>query len=1031
MIDSPLRYRLRFIFENFLFIGFLITLFSGMLFAADATSYRLLYVDSYRPGNRWSDDLREGLREGLKEELGDLFSLFIEYLDAEHFGEALKGRLGEQTLSLWEEKYGRTPPDLILVSDQDGYDLLKRARASFFPTTPIVFSGVESLGTIPPYTTGILSTVNISGNLKLIADLMPAAERIWVVTGRSATGHSLRQEIESIAKTLPSPVSLSFFDEGEGVLPEALIDKSRKLKPSDPVFFLDYDENPQGRSIDMATLLSSMTAACPAPIFSHVQYHLDYGIVGGIMNSPEIQGKQMAAIAAGVLRKRVPPDAPPQREETTPYFDLEAVKKHNIPVRKLPDRTEWVDHSNGFWKAYGVYVVAAILFIAFQTGFILLLFRLYRKQRLLKMETSQNELLFRSLFDLAPYACALQDYEGRHLMVNQAFLKDWGMEKRDVIGKSMAELLGKPYQEALEEDRAALLEQGYVEHKRLTVEIPGKGARETYYSSQLIQLNDTPHFLSVSVDLSEFRNTEKRYWEEREFNQLLLDTSPAFIVAIGFDGRTLMMNRALLDFLEFEAEEILGKDYLTTFVPPEDRETLENIFKSHADGMETTLNENRIVSRSGKTTLVEWYGRNVKKAENAPSFFIGVGIDITDRKRVENALKENEMRAVRQRAAVVKLALSPASDLTNLSKSFERVTEVVSNALGVERTSIWQVTGDGRTLRCLSLYEAGKKKHSQMPPIDLRTIPFYWETIKTENRIYADDALNDPRTAELTDSFILPYRITSMLDAGILVEGKLIGVISCSQTREKRHWHLDEEAFVSTIAAFIGQNLSNIDRKQAEKALLETQEQIRKQQGKFQKELLRSIIQILELYDLYTSGHSENVAHYSALIAEQVKLDSSWIKQVYWAGLVHDIGKLLVPTRILNKPSRLTDDEYELVKMHPVWGAKVLMTSEQLNEIGVYVRHHHERYDGKGYPDGLSGTRIPLASRIIAVADAYDAMISERSYRTPYSVERAKEELSRNKGTQFDPDLVDVFLSIIEKSGRAKGKDRSTAYDNR
>ncbi|HQC36825.1 MAG TPA: HD domain-containing phosphohydrolase, partial [Thermotogota bacterium] len=275
-----------------------------------------------------------------------------------------------------------------------------------------------------------------------------------------------------------------------------------------------------------------------------------------------------------------------------------------------------------------------------------------------------------------------------------------------------------------------------------------------------------------------------------------------------------------------------------------------------------------------------------------------------------------------------------------------------------------------------------------------------------------------------------PHHITSMLDAGILVEGKLVGVISCAQTREKRKWHLDEEAFVSTIAAFVGQTLSNIDRKFAEKALLETQEQIRIQQGKFQKELLRSIIQILELYDLYTSGHSENVAHYSALIAEQVKLDPPWIKQVYWTGLVHDIGKLLVPTQILNKPSGLTDEEYELVKMHPVWGAKVLKTSEQLTGLATDVRHHHERYDGKGYPDGLAGTRIPLTSRIIAVADAYDAMISERSYRTPYTVEKAKEELLKNRGTQFDPELVDVFLSIIDKSKRNAGKDRSVANNN-
>jgi len=206
------------------------------------------------------------------------------------------------------------------------------------------------------------------------------------------------------------------------------------------------------------------------------------------------------------------------------------------------------------------------------------------------------------------------------------------------------------------------------------------------------------------------------------------------------------------------------------------------------------------------------------------------------------------------------------------------------------------------------------------------------------------------------------------------------------------------------------------ERKLAEKALLESQEQIRIQQLKFQEELLLSIIQILELYDIYTRGHSENVARFSSLIARKINPDPNWAKEVYWAGLVHDIGKLLVPTQILNKPGRLTDEEYELVKMHPVWGAKVLMTSEKLLEIGRFVLHHHERYDGRGYPDGISGNTIPLASRIICLADAYDAMTSQRSYRTPFTPEQAKEDLIKNKGLQFDPMIVDVFLSLNAES---------------
>lgn len=187
------------------------------------------------------------------------------------------------------------------------------------------------------------------------------------------------------------------------------------------------------------------------------------------------------------------------------------------------------------------------------------------------------------------------------------------------------------------------------------------------------------------------------------------------------------------------------------------------------------------------------------------------------------------------------------------------------------------------------------------------------------------------------------------------------------------------------------------------------------QQEQIQKDLLLSMIQILEIYDMYTKGHSENVAFYSTQLAKRLQAPPEWVNQVYWAGLVHDIGKLLIPTQILNKPSKLSEEEYELVKMHPVWGEKVLRTSEHLKDVSTFVLHHHERWDGKGYPDGLAGEEIPLASRIICVADAFDAMISERSYRKPFSFDRARQELLRNSGTQFDPQIVKLFMDLEEK----------------
>ncbi|MGM0502523.1 MAG: HD domain-containing phosphohydrolase [Bacillota bacterium] len=191
-------------------------------------------------------------------------------------------------------------------------------------------------------------------------------------------------------------------------------------------------------------------------------------------------------------------------------------------------------------------------------------------------------------------------------------------------------------------------------------------------------------------------------------------------------------------------------------------------------------------------------------------------------------------------------------------------------------------------------------------------------------------------------------------------------------------------------------------------------EDYNKLQGQFTKELIMSIVRILEVYDEYTSGHSENVAETAANIASEMGLPPKKITGSYWAGMVHDIGKLLVPLDILNKEGSLTEEEYGMIKKHPKWGYEALYKSESLGHIAEHVLYHHEKWDGSGYPDHLAGAEIPIVSQILAVADAWDAMTSDRSYRSPLSKTKALQELKNNKGTQFSPQVVESFLKIIE-----------------
>jgi HD-GYP domain-containing protein (c-di-GMP phosphodiesterase class II) len=169
----------------------------------------------------------------------------------------------------------------------------------------------------------------------------------------------------------------------------------------------------------------------------------------------------------------------------------------------------------------------------------------------------------------------------------------------------------------------------------------------------------------------------------------------------------------------------------------------------------------------------------------------------------------------------------------------------------------------------------------------------------------------------------------------------------------------------------------------------------------------------LETRDVYTQGHSERAVEYARTIAQELKLTKDQADRLQFATILHDIGKIGIPDNILNKPSQLTDEEYALMKTHPAKGANIVSKIRFLQQISVLIRHHHERWDGKGYPDGLAGDNIPIESRIVAVLDSFDAMTSDRVYRPAPGWNYAISELRRCSGTQFDPSVVGAFLKIL------------------
>lgn len=180
---------------------------------------------------------------------------------------------------------------------------------------------------------------------------------------------------------------------------------------------------------------------------------------------------------------------------------------------------------------------------------------------------------------------------------------------------------------------------------------------------------------------------------------------------------------------------------------------------------------------------------------------------------------------------------------------------------------------------------------------------------------------------------------------------------------------------------------------------------------------LQALAQAIETKDLYTRGHGERVARAARMLGAEMAWDGDRLEALAEAGLLHDVGKIGVPTRVLQKDGRLTEDEYDAIKLHPLHGVEVVGDIAFLEDARAGIMHHHERYDGGGYPSGLAGEDIPVFARILSIADAFDCMTSVRSYRPARPVAEAIEELVRCRGKQFDPELVELFVAAIGRDG--------------
>ena len=194
--------------------------------------------------------------------------------------------------------------------------------------------------------------------------------------------------------------------------------------------------------------------------------------------------------------------------------------------------------------------------------------------------------------------------------------------------------------------------------------------------------------------------------------------------------------------------------------------------------------------------------------------------------------------------------------------------------------------------------------------------------------------------------------------------------------------------------------------------------------------IIRALTSTIDAKDRYTSGHSHRVADYALTIAKRMGKSEEEQQAIYYAGVLHDVGKIRIPLSVINKPGKLTKEEFNYIRIHPVSGYNILRDIHDDERISQGAKYHHERYDGKGYPSGLAGENIPEVARILAVADAYDAMASDRSYRRALPQDVIRSEIEKGKGTQFDPAIADIMLQLIDEDKGYEMRQKESGTKN-
>jgi PAS domain S-box-containing protein len=527
--------------------------------------------------------------------------------------------------------------------------------------------------------------------------------------------------------------------------------------------------------------------------------------------------------------------------------------------------------------------------------------------------------------------------------------------------------------------------------------------------------------LAVALD-----NT-RLYEETRQlaaFNESIVQNMAEGIVMEDAEGCFTFVNPAAAAMLGYAPEELLGQHW--TVVTPPDQHSIVRAIDGRRMRGEADRYELELVRKDGARIYVLVSG-SPRFEEGRFAGTLAVFTDITRRKRAERLLQ-----ALNQAALAMERALTTKEIFTAVAGEFKKLgfsCIVFLTDESQSRLLIRYVSYETRAVKALEKLTGLKIENFSIPT---ETTDVYRKVVRERKAAFIENVEDVIRQflpkplKKFTGRITRMLKIARSITAPLIVEDEVIGLLSVESD------DLTEDD-VPAISAFAHQMaaawrkatlLQDLERSLAE--VRQSQEELQRTTETLRKTLgatIQAMAVTVETRDAYTAGHQRQVANLARAIATEMGLSKGQIEGIRMAAVIHDIGKISVPAEILSKPGRLNDLEWGMIKTHPRVGYDILKTVEFPWPVAQIVLQHHERLDGSGYPQGLSGEEILLEARILAVADVVEAMASHRPYRAAHGIDEALEEISQNRGILYDPEVVDACLKLFSEKKLGFGQE--------